>query len=61
MPQLRWSTVCGEDFNSSSGVFRSPNYPGTYPDYLHCQYRILAGPDDYVNLRFTGQFKIESE
>ncbi|XP_043205584.1 cubilin-like [Amphibalanus amphitrite] len=59
--RLGWSTLCGEDFNSTSGSFRSPNYPQNYPDYLNCVYRIMARPGDYVDLSFVDQFMIEDE
>ena len=44
---------------ASTGIIRTPNYPATYPNYLNCQYRILAAPGDYVDLKFTDQFGME--
>ena len=62
VPQFTWDLACGETFNGTeSGEFASPGFPDKYSDGLLCDYKIIAPPQDFVQIEFQDPFEIESE
>ena len=62
VPQFTWDLACGETFNGTeSGEFASPGFPDRYSDGLLCDYKIIAPPQDFVQIEFQDPFEIESE
>ncbi|CAL4065145.1 unnamed protein product, partial [Meganyctiphanes norvegica] len=49
---LEWSTVCYEDFNSSSGVLQSPGFPEQYPQNINCEWTISSVLNTKIKLTF---------
>ena len=44
--------VCGGALNGPSGAFSSPNYPGPYPNSVHCEWLIHVTYGRRIQLRF---------
>ena len=54
--------TCGETFNGTDeGEFTSPGYPTRYQNNLRCEYKIIAPPQDFVQLEFSDPFALEGE
>ncbi|CAG0918336.1 unnamed protein product [Notodromas monacha] len=50
--RAQYSTLCGGDFRSETGVLKSPYHPDPYPHDKECDYVIaLPGPFRYANIR----------
>jgi len=43
---------CGGTRRAAQGKISSPNYPGSYESNMDCEYRIIAGPNKQVILKF---------
>ncbi|XP_004625741.1 tolloid-like protein 2 [Octodon degus] len=45
--------VCGETLQDTTGNFSAPGFPGGYPSYSHCVWRISVTPGEKIVLNFT--------
>jgi len=43
---------CGGTRRAAQGEILSPNYPGSYDPNMDCEYKIIAGPNMQVLLKF---------
>ena len=43
---------CGGTRRAAEGEISSPNYPGSYESNMDCEYKIIAGPNKRVLLKF---------
>ena len=50
---------CSSTWTSDQVVITSPNYPNNYANNLNCHHHIIAGIDQFVQLRFTS-FQLET-
>lgn len=44
---------CGGNRNGLFGIIQSPNFPGTYPNNLHCEWNITVPAGHRIKIRFT--------
>ena len=56
---VTYTTVCGGQIYSSTGIITSPNYPGNYPNNRECVWTIIADTGTLVQLNVTN-FSLES-
>ncbi len=57
---VKWEENCGGIFSVTKDLqaLTSPNYPNRYPRNLKCNYTLVAGKEDYINVDFS-EFELE--
>lgn len=57
---VKWEETCGGIFsvNNNLQLLTSPNFPNKYPKNLKCNYTLVAGKEDYINVDFD-EFELE--
>lgn len=57
---IKWDENCGGVFpvTKDAQSLTSPNFPNRYPRNIRCNYTLVAGPEDYINVDFD-EFEME--
>lgn len=57
---VKWDENCGGIFSVTKAlqILTSPKFPNKYPRNLKCNYTLLAGKEDYINVDFD-EFELE--
>ncbi|KAJ6642436.1 Cubilin like [Pseudolycoriella hygida] len=57
---VKWEKYCGGVFyvSKESQTLTSPRYPNKYPRNLQCNYTLIAGKEDFINIDFD-EFELE--